>query len=148
MSDDGCGCLVALAVIGAIAYGAWTYFGTPTPQSQDVPGTARPVPPRVPEPVVDGRTDDGSPLVDLQESEDNEQSCAIIRRMPVNSSMIRSVGYCPAQRTLEIEFERGTVYRYWGVSQGTYDAFMAAPSKGRFFNRAIRSQPYGYTRVR
>ena len=36
-------------------------------------------------------------------------------RQPVTSSNLRTVGYDPITRTLEIEFQDGAVYQYDGV---------------------------------
>lgn len=144
MSDDGCGCIVALAVVGVVGYGAWAYLQPHPPDTSMV--DARSTAPHV-RPIEEAPSAGPSATAAGPTSPPRE-ACAVISRTPVSSSMIRSIGYCRAQRTLEVEFTRGTVYRYWGVSQGTYDAFLAAPSKGQFFNAAIRNQPYGYARVR
>jgi len=139
---------MALVVVGAVAYGAWSYFGAHAKPSTEVesadvlPVATQPSP----APVVDNTTAEG--LSPRPDDEADQEACSVIRRVPVDSSMIRSIGYCRARRTLEVEFVRGTVYRYWGVSEGTYEAFMAASSKGRFFDAAIRSQRYGYARVK
>ena len=58
-------------------------------------------------------------------------------RVPVDSSVIKSVGY--RNGTLEIEFKSGRVYRYFGVSERTHSRLMDAPSKGAFFNAHIRN---------
>lgn len=62
----------------------------------------------------------------------------IMKRDQLNSSMMLSAGYDTATRTLEIEFARGAIYRYFDVPTTERDAFLAAPSKGRFFNARIR----------
>jgi len=56
----------------------------------------------------------------------------------VESSNLKSVGYDPTTRTLEIQFLSGSVYQYSGVPAGVYEALLAAPSKGQYFHRAIR----------
>lgn len=67
-----------------------------------------------------------------------------MRRDPVVSSNLVSVGYDSQSGTLEVEFQNGTVYQYFNVPQSTYEAFMAAPSKGQFFAYQIRDRfPYG-----
>ena len=158
MSDDGCGCLVALVIVGVVAYGSWTFFGTNSNQptavvtvsNQPTAVIKTDVRPVQPPPVR--RSNEEHDANDLSTPPDHppqeQESCAVIHRVSVNSSAISSVGYCSAERVLEVEFVRGAIYRYWGVSQGTYEAFVATPSKGQFFNAAIRSQPYGYARVR
>jgi hypothetical protein len=61
-----------------------------------------------------------------------------MQRKLVMSSELHSIGYDPAGQILEVEFRTGGIYRYLGVPQGSYDALMAATSKGRFFNTQIK----------
>jgi len=68
-----------------------------------------------------------------------------ITRTPVQSSSIASIGYSP-DSTLEIEFHRGTVYRYFAVPQCVYDALWRAESMGAYFNRSVKPH-FRYTRV-
>jgi hypothetical protein len=49
-------------------------------------------------------------------------------------------------RVLEIAFRNGTVYHYLNVPQQTWAQLMRAPSKGRYFDRAIRER-YPFRRV-
>jgi lysyl-tRNA synthetase class 2 len=53
----------------------------------------------------------------------------------VTSTTIFSIGYDAETSALEIQFRRGTKYRYFLVPTSTYDAFRDAPSKGAFFQR-------------
>ncbi|HEY7022072.1 MAG TPA: KTSC domain-containing protein [Ktedonobacterales bacterium] len=69
-----------------------------------------------------------------------------MRRQPVSSSYIQSVGYDPQCHTLEIEFHGNGVYQYEDVSQDIYVELMAAPSKGRYFAERIRDR-YPWRRV-
>lgn len=61
-----------------------------------------------------------------------------MRRTRVESTTLRSAGYDPRQRILELEFTSGAVYRYLDVTAPVYRALMAAESKGRYFNQEIR----------
>jgi len=63
-----------------------------------------------------------------------------MRRRQVDSSAIRSMGYDPESRTLEVEFQSGSVYDYFGVSSRLWKSFQGAPSKGSFFAREIRGR--------
>lgn len=63
-----------------------------------------------------------------------------MRRRLVDSSAIRSLGYDPASQTLEVEFQSGSVYDYFGVTSRLWASFQAAPSKGKFFARKIRGR--------
>jgi hypothetical protein len=70
-----------------------------------------------------------------------------VRRQPVDSSSLASVGYDAATRTLEVEFRSGWIYRYHEVGADMFERLMKAESKGRFMNAYIRSA-YRFTRVR
>lgn len=63
-----------------------------------------------------------------------------MRRKPIDSSAIASVGYDPEKETLEVEFQSGNVYRYSGVPEEIYEDLLRARSKGRFFGTFIRGQ--------
>jgi hypothetical protein len=59
-------------------------------------------------------------------------------RTPLRSSTLAAAGW--GQGVLELEFRSGSIYRYDGVPQGVFEALLAAPSRGRFFNRRIRGR--------
>lgn len=61
-----------------------------------------------------------------------------IKRMPVQSTAIASIGYSKRLRALEIEFRNGAIYRYLDVSPAVYDALITAHSKARFYDENIR----------
>jgi hypothetical protein len=62
-----------------------------------------------------------------------------MKRQPVSSSLIRSVGYDPVDSILEIETnEPNRLYTFYDVPFSVYDELMEAPSKGRYFNEFIR----------
>ncbi len=63
-----------------------------------------------------------------------------MNRTPVRSSNTRSVGYDPASRTLEVEFNSGGVYQYSGVPETIYQGFMRAASKGSYFHDDIKGR--------
>ena len=63
-----------------------------------------------------------------------------MERIAVSSSNISSVGYDANSSTLEIEFHSGGVYQYEGVPQSEYDVFIAADSKGKYFNANIKDR--------
>jgi KTSC domain len=69
-----------------------------------------------------------------------------MQRNSVASSNLQSVGYEPQSATLEVEFQDGRVYQYYGVPQNMYDRTMSAPSKGQFLNAYIKNQ-YPYSRT-
>lgn len=69
-----------------------------------------------------------------------------MRRRPVDSSSVRSIGYDAASGTLEVEFRHGTVYRYRGVPRKVHEELVAADSIGRYFNAHVRDR-YPFRRL-
>lgn len=69
-----------------------------------------------------------------------------MKRIPVESSDISSIGYDAAEKVMEIEFKGERVYRYLDVPADIYAKFKAADSYGQFFNSFIHSY-YRYRRV-
>jgi hypothetical protein len=67
-----------------------------------------------------------------------------MRRVPVESSVIDSVGY--ENEVLEIRFKSDALYRYFGVPSQVWLDLLEADSKGSFFNRRIRDA-YRYERL-
>ena len=63
----------------------------------------------------------------------------------VESSMIRSVEH-DGQGLMRVTFTSGERYDYEGVPRKLYDQFLAAPSKGQFFNDRIRGA-FSFARV-
>ncbi len=58
----------------------------------------------------------------------------------VESATLVAVGYDETREILQLEFRSRAVYRYFGVPVSVYAALVAVPSKGRYFNGAIRGQ--------
>jgi hypothetical protein len=72
----------------------------------------------------------------------------MMRRNPVRSTSIASIGYRPAERELEIEFRAsGDVYRYFDVPAEEHAAFMAAESKGTYLNQVFKPRGYRFVVV-
>jgi KTSC domain len=68
-------------------------------------------------------------------------------REKIGSSAIEAVEYDAARQRLDVELTNRRVYRYFDVPPEVYHAFMAADSKGRFYNDEIRDD-YDYARLR
>ena len=66
-----------------------------------------------------------------------------MKRIPVKSNNIASVGYDSASRTLEVEFKSGGVYEYKSVAPATALAFHKSKSKGQYFANFIKSKYEG-----
>lgn len=67
-------------------------------------------------------------------------------RVPVKSSNIRSVGYDPKRKVLEIEFKDSGVYDYADVSKRTHTNLVNAASKGKYHHKWIRDN-YSYKKA-
>jgi hypothetical protein len=63
---------------------------------------------------------------------------ARVRRERLESSSLRSVGYDPSARVLEVEFLNGGVYQYLDVKDDEFEEFQEADSKGRYLNTEIK----------
>lgn len=66
--------------------------------------------------------------------------------MRVDSTAIAEIDYTPEHGKLFVTFQDGDEYVYVGVPERVREAFMRAPSKGRFFRRIIRDR-YPYNRL-
>lgn len=72
-----------------------------------------------------------------------------MKRVPLDSSSIASIGYAPQDRVLELEFrESGQVYRYFDVPAEEYAAFLAADSKGTYLNQVFKPRGYRYIHIK
>ncbi len=60
-----------------------------------------------------------------------------MKREPVTSSNVISIGYDASTETLEVEFQNG-VYQYYDVPQPIHDEMIAAESIGKFLNVCIK----------
>jgi len=69
-----------------------------------------------------------------------------MKRIYVESSNLKSVGYDSTRKILEIEFHSGGIYQYSNVSEIVFQALLAADSKGQYFHRNIKDI-YAYKRV-
>ncbi|GAB3588152.1 hypothetical protein GCM10027445_68940 [Amycolatopsis endophytica] len=63
-----------------------------------------------------------------------------MRRRPVSSSALASVGYDRTRHVLEVEFHHHGIYRYLGVESAIHRALLDAESKGRYFQARIRDR--------
>lgn len=61
-----------------------------------------------------------------------------IRKFSVDSSFVKSIGYNPISKILQIEFETTGVYLYYDVAAEVYAGLMNAESHGQFFNEYIK----------
>lgn len=66
----------------------------------------------------------------------------VMRRVPVESSCVLSVGYSVELRELEVEFSHLGIYAYDGVPPEVHAALLAAESKGVFVNAVVKAYPF------
>ena len=59
--------------------------------------------------------------------------------LAVQSSLLASVAYDHDRAILQLEFDCGAVYQYFGVPVHSYQGLLQAASHGTYFNRHIRS---------
>lgn len=69
-----------------------------------------------------------------------------MNRTPVTSSNIKSVGYDPAKKILEVEFHDLSVYHYLNVPQSVYTDLMRASSHGSYLARYVKGV-YSYQKI-
>ncbi|MBC8487112.1 MAG: KTSC domain-containing protein [Bacteroidetes bacterium] len=74
----------------------------------------------------------------------NEYS--LIKRIPVHSSNVASVGYDENNQILEIEFHNGAISRYFDVPQEVFEGLMSAGSLGSYFMYNIKNE-YEYQKI-
>jgi hypothetical protein len=67
--------------------------------------------------------------------------------VPVNSTLLASVTYRASEKTLELAFCNGAIYRYFAVPVAIHNDLLAADSKGNYFNQKIRNC-FRYVRLR
>ena len=66
-----------------------------------------------------------------------------MRVTTVESTTLATVGYDENRKLLQVEFCGRAIYRYFGVPAAVHQALLDAPSKGSYFNQAIRGRfPY------
>jgi hypothetical protein len=65
-----------------------------------------------------------------------------IKRTPVKSASIASIGHHPESKTLAVEFKNGGVYHYQGVSAEAHQALVSAKSIGQHFGQNFRGMKF------
>ena len=70
-----------------------------------------------------------------------------MKRTPVSSSNLASVGYDEISHTLEIGFVNGSVYQYFQVPAHVYRDLMNAASHGSYFNEYIKDGGFRYRKI-
>ena len=64
--------------------------------------------------------------------------------LSVSSSNVGAIRWHEWEEQLQVRFLSGSVYEYDRVSRRVFEAFAAAPSKGRYLDRVIKKGGYAY----
>ena len=64
----------------------------------------------------------------------------------VASTTLSTIAYDGIRNLLQLEFCSRAVYHYFGVPAAVHESLLGAPSKGSYFNQAIRGR-YPFVRV-
>lgn len=60
----------------------------------------------------------------------------------VESSILATIGYDRTRELLQLELNSRALYQYFGVPATVPGALLRAPSRGSYFNQAIRGKFY------
>ena len=60
----------------------------------------------------------------------------------VESSILATIGYDRTRELLQLELNSRALYQYFGVAATVHEALLRAPSRGSYFNQAIRGKFY------
>ncbi len=64
-----------------------------------------------------------------------------MKREPVDSTAIKSIGYNEDKQILEVEIlETGRIYKYFNVPLEEYLDFIEAPSLGKFYSMNVKDR--------
>jgi hypothetical protein len=63
-----------------------------------------------------------------------------MRVTTVESTALATVGYDEARQRLQVEFCGRAIYHYFGVPAAVHQRLLCAPSKGSYFNQAVRGR--------
>jgi hypothetical protein len=66
--------------------------------------------------------------------ESNPLHQAIMTHEPVKSSMIKSIGYDPESKKMEVKFSSGSIYTHENVEQDEFECLRDAESVGKHYN--------------
>lgn len=63
-----------------------------------------------------------------------------MNRTVVQSSNVRSVGYDPSNKILEVEFKNGGIFHYHEVGENKHRELMSATSIGSYLHKNIKNR--------
>jgi hypothetical protein len=63
-----------------------------------------------------------------------------MQAITVESTALATVGYDEARELLQVEFCGRAIYQFFGVPVAVHEGLLGSPSKGSYFNQAIRGR--------
>ncbi len=70
-----------------------------------------------------------------------------MKRVNVESSSVKSIGYDAKQRVLEVEFKNESVYAYYEVAEHIYKELINADSHGKYLDKHVKKAGYRYVKI-
>lgn len=67
-----------------------------------------------------------------------------VQMQPIASSDVAAAGYDEERMLMVVEFIKSGVYTYFNVTPKIWQAFIDAPSKGRFINFVFKASNWPY----
>lgn len=74
------------------------------------------------------------------DQEDEKDQALEVRRVRLNSSAIPYAEYDPETSSMQVTFRSGATYTHENVDQGEFDAFINAPSPGRYWHEVFKGR--------
>lgn len=71
----------------------------------------------------------------------------IPNRLPIESALMKEIGYDPEEKEMYINFHKGGLFKYSNVENDTWDEFVRAESKGKYFHAMIKPRCTEFKRV-
>ena len=71
----------------------------------------------------------------------------MIKKIAINSSTIKAIGYDPEIHELEIDFNKGTTYLYYDVPPNLFAGLAGSASKGKYLNEHI-AKVFEYDKIK
>lgn len=71
-----------------------------------------------------------------------------MKRTPVQSSNLASIGYDSTTQELEVEFKNNTIYVYSNVPDSVHKGLMSASSHGEYFDKNVKKAGYKFKQIK
>lgn len=71
-----------------------------------------------------------------------------MKRIYVESSNIKSIGYDEIMNILQVEFKNGSIYNYFDIPKIIYTNLINAESHGKYLDKYIKKSGFKYEKVK